>query len=111
MIMAGWGQADKLSVDPDLWLCYQCNDCSTHCPRNARPGDVLAAVRTYIYRKFAFPSFMGKAVASPKALPILLLVPIVLLMASILLFAPVDANGDFVFITSDTIDFDFLSPT
>ncbi|MFH2036929.1 MAG: quinone-interacting membrane-bound oxidoreductase complex subunit QmoC [Candidatus Zixiibacteriota bacterium] len=108
MIMAGWGQTDKLSADPDLWLCYQCNDCSAYCPRDAKPGDVLAAVRTYIYQKFAFPSFMGRAVASPKALPILLIVPILLLLASILLFAPTDAGGNFIFMNSNVIDFDFF---
>ena len=60
MILAQWGQTGRLMSNPDIWLCYQCNDCSVHCPRGAKPGDVLAAVRSFTYRIFSFPSFMGK---------------------------------------------------
>ena len=93
MILTQWGQIDKLVKDPDIWLCYQCNDCTKYCPRNARPGDVLAAIRSYIYKYYAFPSFMGKALASPKALPVLILAPIIILYGLMFLFAP-DTNGD-----------------
>ncbi|MFH1373709.1 MAG: quinone-interacting membrane-bound oxidoreductase complex subunit QmoC [bacterium] len=111
MIWAQWGQTDRLAADPDLWLCHQCNDCSTYCPRGARPGDVLAALRTYIYGHYAIPSFMGKALARPAALPILFLVPVVLLLASILLFAPTTPDGGFQFMQSDQpIDFNLFLP-
>jgi quinone-modifying oxidoreductase subunit QmoC len=110
MILAGWGQTDKLVADPDLWMCYQCNDCSTHCPRNAKPGDVLAAIRTYIYQNFAFPSFMGRALANKAALPFLFLLPVVLLIGCILISAPKDVNGVFEFTTASTIDFNWFLP-
>ncbi len=109
MIMAQWGRTDRLMRDPDLWLCYQCNDCSIHCPREARPGDVLAAIRSHIYKSFAFPSFMGKALASPAALPALLLVPVVILIACILLTAPSE-GGRYLFLTSNVIDFNLFLP-
>ncbi|MFC1492366.1 quinone-interacting membrane-bound oxidoreductase complex subunit QmoC [candidate division KSB1 bacterium] len=73
MILAQWGMKDKLIGDPNVWLCHQCNDCSKHCPRGARPGDVLAGIRSYVYENFGFPSFMGKLLGSPKALPGLLI--------------------------------------
>lgn len=110
MILAGWGQTRSLVSDPDIWLCYQCNDCSTYCPRDARPGDVLASIRSYIYRHFSFPSFMGKALASPKALPLLLLVPILILSACIYLFAPRTETGRFLFVESGTVDFNIFLP-
>jgi quinone-modifying oxidoreductase subunit QmoC len=110
MLMAQWGQTDRLMQDPDVWLCHQCNDCSIQCPREARPGDVLAAVRSYAYRRFAFPQFMGRALAGPKALPLLLLTPIVILLACILLSAPRMEDGTFVFWTSSVIDFNLFLP-
>ncbi len=108
MLLAQWGQKNALLSDPDLWLCHQCNDCSTHCPRGARPGDVLAALRTYIYKSFAFPAFMGKAVNSPKALPLLLLVPVLILLAAVLLLPKVGPDGEILYLTSTTVDFDYF---
>ena len=73
MIEASWGQKEKLLNDADIWLCHGCMDCSMQCPRGARPADVMGAVRSYIYRKFALPGFMGKTMSKPKALPWLFL--------------------------------------
>ncbi|HDS00429.1 MAG TPA: hypothetical protein ENO22_15260 [candidate division Zixibacteria bacterium] len=91
MIWASWGQKERLIKDPDVWLCHQCNDCTVHCPRGARPGDVLAAVRSYVFSENSYPRFMGRALASPKALPILLLVPILVIGAIMLGFADFEA--------------------
>ena len=110
MIMAQWGQRDRLVADPDVWLCHQCNDCTTYCPRGARPGDVLAAIRTYVYENFAFPSFMGKALATPSALPFLILVPAIIMFALMWTFAPKNPDGSFMFMTSETIDFNLFLP-
>jgi quinone-modifying oxidoreductase subunit QmoC len=110
MLMASWGRSDELMKDPDVWLCHQCNDCTTYCPRGARPGDVLAAVRAFAYKHFAFPSFMGKALATPKALPWLLLVPLTLMIACIVLTAPRTADGNFVFLESSVVDFNLFLP-
>ena len=79
MISAGWGQKEKLISDPDIWLCHGCSDCTTHCPRGAKPSETLAAVRSYIIESFAFPRFMGKAVKDPKYLLLLLLVPFIII--------------------------------
>ncbi len=91
MVWAQWGMKDRLMSDPDIWLCHQCNDCSTRCPRDAKPGDVLASIRSYIYESFTFPSFMGKALASPKALPLLLLIPALLIF--VIMMWNVNTNG------------------
>ena len=87
MVWAAWGQKDKLIADPDIWLCHQCNDCTVYCPRGARPGDVLAAVRAYIFSQNSFPRFMGKALSTPKALPLLFLLPIIVIGAIMFAFA------------------------
>lgn len=110
MLMANWGRTEELMRDPDVWLCYQCNDCTTYCPRGARPGDVLAAVRSFAYKHFAFPAFMGRALASPRALPLLILVPLLILSACIMLTAPRTDDGSFEFLTSDVVDFNLFLP-
>lgn len=74
MIWAQWGLRERLMADPDVWLCYQCSDCSIHCPRGAKPGDLLAAVRSSVIDKYAIPRFLARAAASPKGLPLLLLI-------------------------------------
>ena len=78
MIAASWGLKDKLVSNADIWLCHNCGDCSTRCPRTAKPADVLAAVRAYAVSEYAAPKAVAKAVNDPKKLPILLAVPAVI---------------------------------
>ncbi len=92
MISASWGQKENLLSNPDVWLCHGCADCSEHCPRGAKPGDVLAAVRSYVIDFFAFPKFMGSALKNPIYLIPLLLVPAIILFG--LLYNNLDGNFD-----------------
>jgi len=80
MLWAQWGLKDRLVGDPDIWLCHQCNDCTVHCPRDAGPGNVLAALRNYSFGYYAIPSLLGKAFRNIKYLPLLLLFPVVLFL-------------------------------
>jgi quinone-modifying oxidoreductase, subunit QmoC len=77
MIRTQWGLKDQVLSDPAIWLCHNCGDCSTRCPRGARPGDVMGALRNQAIQRFAAPSFLGRLAATPKALPLLLLLPAV----------------------------------
>ena len=80
MIAASWGLKDKLVKSADIWLCHNCGDCTTLCPRSAKPGDVLAAVRTYAVSEYAAPKVLATAVNDPKKLPILLAIPAVIFL-------------------------------
>jgi len=80
MVWAQWGLRDKLRGDVDIWLCHQCTDCSSYCPRGAKPGDVLAAIRNYTFIRNAFPRFLGEALSQPRFLPVLFAIPLVLFL-------------------------------
>jgi len=84
MAWAAWGMKDRLLRDPDVWLCHHCNDCSVRCPRGARPGDVLAAVRREGVLHYAAPRFLARWVSRPKYIPLLLGIPAVLLGLALL---------------------------
>jgi quinone-modifying oxidoreductase subunit QmoC len=91
MIWAQWGLKDRLVADPDVWLCHQCNDCSVKCPRGARPGDVLAAVRERTVRHYAVPGFLGRWVNSVKLQPVLLVLTAALLALALTVREPVES--------------------
>ncbi len=98
MIAASWGLKDKLVGNSDIWLCHNCGDCSTRCPREAKPGDVLAAVRSYTISEYAQPKALAKALKDPKKLPILLAIPAALflvigLITGLLDFTPDTSEG------------------
>jgi quinone-modifying oxidoreductase subunit QmoC len=90
MHWAQWGLKDRLVADPDVWLCHQCGDCSARCPRGARPGDVLAAVREQAIRHYAVPRFLTSWANGAATLPLVLLLPVVLLAAALLARGPLE---------------------
>jgi quinone-modifying oxidoreductase subunit QmoC len=92
MAWATWGLKDRLFTDPDIWWCHQCNDCSTRCPRGARPGDVLSAVRREAVKHYAIPGFLGRLVGRGNIVPLLLL-PVVLLVLALILRDPLWNSG------------------
>jgi quinone-modifying oxidoreductase, subunit QmoC len=85
MLWAQWGLAGRLMGDPDLWLCHQCGDCTLRCPRGARPGDVMAALRRESVVYYAAPRAFGRWANRPASLPwIAILAAVVLIAASAL---------------------------
>jgi len=78
MIAASWGLKDRVLKNADIWLCHNCGDCSTKCPRGAKPGDVLGALRSLAISEYAIPKSLGRAVNDPKKLPLLIFAPVII---------------------------------
>jgi quinone-modifying oxidoreductase, subunit QmoC len=78
MVLAQWGQKDKLITSADVWLCHQCSDCTAYCPRGAKPGEVLNAIRKQSIKHVAMVPFFAKIATDAKLLPVLFAIPMVL---------------------------------
>lgn len=81
MIYAQWGLKDKLFSNPDIWLCHHCSDCTAYCPRGAKPGEVIGAVRKLAIQNYSVPRFLGRALGSPSYLILLFAIPVAILLA------------------------------
>lgn len=80
MVQAQWGMKDELFRNPDIWLCHQCSDCTAYCPRGAKPGEVLGAIRKMSLARYSKPAFLARMVNEPRYLLLLLAVPVVLFL-------------------------------
>ena len=45
--MAQLGMRAQLLGSKELWLCYNCGECSETCPQQAEPANFMAAARCY----------------------------------------------------------------
>ncbi len=79
MLEAQWGLGTQLMGDPAIWLCHNCGDCTTRCPRGSHPAEVIGAIRAAVIKRLAFPRFMGSLVASPAIGPLMLVLSAIVL--------------------------------
>jgi len=91
MVLAQWGQKDKLITSADVWLCHQCSDCTAYCPRGAKPGEVLNAIRKQSIKHVAMVPFFAKLATDAKLLPVLFGIPMALFYVILLVLG----NGNF----------------
>ena len=78
MVLAQWGQKDKLITSADVWLCHQCSDCTAYCPRGAKPGEVLNAIRKQSIKHVAMVPLFARIATDPKLIWLLFAIPAVL---------------------------------
>ncbi|RUM88646.1 MAG: heterodisulfide reductase [Thermodesulfatator sp.] len=87
MLLGQWGFKEKLLSDPALWLCHQCGDCTLYCPRGARPGDVLGALRNMAVRELSEFKFLWTFYNKPWGLAILLAISLATVWLTLCIFA------------------------
>jgi quinone-modifying oxidoreductase subunit QmoC len=78
MVLAQWGQKDKLITSADVWLCHQCSDCTAYCPRGAKPGEVLNAIRKQSIKHVALVPLFAKIATDPKLIWLMFAIPMAL---------------------------------
>ncbi|HEV2281109.1 MAG TPA: quinone-interacting membrane-bound oxidoreductase complex subunit QmoC [bacterium] len=80
MVWVQWGLRDRVLGNSSIWLCHQCGICNTYCPRDAKPANVMAALRDYSITHYAVPRFMGQALEQPRYLLLLFAIPAVIFL-------------------------------
>lgn len=83
MVWVQWGLKERALSNPSIWLCHQCGVCNAYCPRDAKPANLMAALRDYSIGYYAVPIFMGRWLEAPRYLPMLFLIPAVILMTMV----------------------------
>ena len=81
MVWVQWGLKERALGNASIWLCHQCGTCNAYCPRDAKPSNVMAALREDSIAHYAVPRFMGKALSHPRYLPLLFAIPALILLA------------------------------
>ncbi len=61
------GLGERALRSPDMWLCSACLTCKAACPREADPGEIMAALRRLAYSKYSWlPGPTRNLTTSPK---------------------------------------------
>jgi quinone-modifying oxidoreductase subunit QmoC len=81
MVWVQWGLRERALGNASIWLCHQCGTCNTYCPRDAKPSNVMAALREDSIAHYAVPRIMGKALGQPRYLPVLFAIPALIFLA------------------------------
>jgi len=91
----------------DLWLCHNCNDCTDQCPRGAKPGEVMSALRNQTIEHYSYPQAISKAAKTGAGNLVLILIPMLLVALAILLK---NMANDFAFLTAKPIVYANMLP-
>jgi ferredoxin len=53
------GLEDEIKSSLKPWLCYYCGECSTDCPRQAHPGELMMSLRRWLTAKYDWTGLSG----------------------------------------------------
>jgi ferredoxin len=53
------GLEDELKSSLKPWMCYYCGECSTNCPREANPGELMMSLRRWLTAKYDWTGLSG----------------------------------------------------
>ena len=99
------GRKAELLSSKELWLCYACGDCSASCPRDADPGELIAALRRYAIAQYE-PTGITRLIFKNNPLYVIITLLIAVVLAMFLLTIKPDnevARWLFTYIPYETI--------
>ena len=53
------GLEDDIKASLKPWLCYYCGECTTNCPRQASPGELMMSLRRWLTGKYDWTGLSG----------------------------------------------------
>ena len=53
------GIEDEIKSSLKPWLCYYCGECSTHCPQEANPGELMMSLRRWLISEYDWTKLSG----------------------------------------------------
>lgn len=53
------GLTDSVKASLKPWQCYYCGECSSDCPRQAHPGELMMSLRRYLISKYDWTGISG----------------------------------------------------
>lgn len=53
------GMEDNIKSSLKPWLCYYCGQCSTHCPQEANPGELMMSLRRWLTSVYDWTKLSG----------------------------------------------------
>lgn len=77
------GEVDKLLADPAVWLCFNCQDCTSRCPAHAGPGRIMAAIRRLAVDHYSGPRWWSRLANQRRGFLYMVLAAIVFLLVAV----------------------------
>jgi quinone-modifying oxidoreductase subunit QmoC len=56
---AALGLEDELKSSLKPWMCYYCGECSSNCPRQANPGELMMSLRRWLTARYDWTGLSG----------------------------------------------------
>jgi quinone-modifying oxidoreductase subunit QmoC len=53
------GMEDDIKSSLKPWLCYYCGDCTTYCPQDAKPGELMMTLRRWLISRYDWTKLSG----------------------------------------------------
>lgn len=53
------GHTNQIEMSLEPWLCYYCGECSSSCPRDANPGELMMSLRRWLTSKYDWTGLSG----------------------------------------------------